>query len=224
MSFFQEGLGYIFQNSELLRQALTHPSYYSNKQEKPSINYFERLEFVGDRVLGLIIGDMLYHAFPDFSEGKLARRFAALVCRETLAEVARAMGIPQSLQYGRATEENHTQWATFLSDACEAVIGAVYFDGGILAATTVVNKFWANLLHQNSIFTMDPKTALQEYTQAQLKILPQYHVIKKTGPSHKPQIAVECRVKDLVVTAYGASKKMAENDCAKNMLQILKGL
>lgn len=219
----QKKLGYIFKDNELLHQALTHPSFYSNKKTIP-INHFERLEFIGDRVLALIVGEMLYKEFPEAVEGDLARRLAWLVCRERLAAVANQMSISENLKYARATDNNSTQWATFLSDACEALIGAVYFDGGFNQAAKVIQKFWKPLLAQKAMLTKDPKTELQEYVQANYKELPHYKIIQHVGPAHNPEITVECKVKDMVVTATASSRKMAESESAQAMLQILKNV
>lgn len=211
---------YQFKRVELLEHALTHPSFYSNKKEKQPINHFERLEFVGDRVLGLIVGDMLYQQFPQAKEGELARRLAWLVCRETLSKVATKMSIPSVIKYSRATEANHTQWMTFLSDTCEALIGAIYYDGGLIKATKLIQKFWEPMLQEQGA-AKDYKTQLQELAQLKFKTLPTYKIIQQTGPSHNPEITVECTVKQLQVTAKGSSKKMAENDCAQHMLVLL---
>lgn len=216
-----QSLGYNFKNKELLDYALTHPSFYSNKNYRLKANHFERLEFIGDRVLGLIAGDILYYEFPTANEGELARRLAWLVCRDTLAEIAKQMGIHRALKYARATEKNNTQWITFLSDACEAIIGAIYFDGGMVAATQVVTKFFLPLMREYDISLKDPKTQLQEYAQARFKSLPTYTMIQKIGPSHEPEITVECKVKDMSVQAKAGSKKLAENVCAQHMLEIL---
>jgi ribonuclease-3 len=219
----QVALGYQFKKPYLLDLALTHPSYYSNQKEKMPINHFERLEFVGDRVLGLVVGDMLYQEFRTAKEGELARRLAWLVCRETLAKVARRMTIPTVFKYLRATDENNTQWMTFLADACEALIGAIYYDGGLAAANKVIRKFWEPMLHQQGA-VKDYKTQLQEYAQAKFKVLPKYEITTQSGPAHNPEITVECSVQDYLTTAKGSNKKMAENDCAQKLLAMLKTL
>jgi ribonuclease-3 len=186
------------------------------------INHFERLEFIGDRVLGLVVGEILYKEFPKAPEGELARRLAWLVCRDTVAEIAKLMTISENLKYARATENNATQWITFLSDACEALIGAVYFDGGIINATKLIQKFWVPLLHQKEMSMKDPKTELQEYVQSQFKILPKYKITQQIGPAHQPEITVECKVKKFTVVATASNRKAAENNCAQTMLQKLK--
>lgn len=217
----QIALGYQFKNPDLLQFALTHPSFYSNQKEKKPINHFERLEFVGDRVLGLVVGDMLYQEFSTAKEGELARRLAWLVCRETLAKVAQQMTIPSVFKYLRASDDNNTQWVTFLADACEALIGAIYYDGGLCAANKVIRTFWEPMLHQQGA-VKDYKTQLQEYAQSKFKVLPKYQLVAQSGPSHNPEITVECSVQDYLTTAKGSNKKMAENDCAQKLLAILK--
>lgn len=222
MKSFQQKLGYQFNTIALLEQALTHPSFYSSHKKKLSINHFERYEFIGDRVLGVCVGDMLFHTFKSACEGELSRRLGHLVCKETLADVANEMGIPGVLNYARANDNNPAQWITFLSDACEAVIGAVYLDGGLPAARHVIELFWSPLMHKTELSIKDPKTQLQEYVQMRFKVLPQYEIIQKVGSSHAPEITVECRVKALTVTAKGSSKKSAANICAQLMLEKLQ--
>ncbi len=219
----QVALGYHFKKPYLLDFALTHPSFYSNQKEKMPVNHFERLEFVGDRVLGLVVGDMLYQEFSAAKEGELARRLAWLVCRETLAKVARQMTIPTVIKYSRASDENATQWMTFLADTCEALIGGVYYDGGLEAANKVIRKFWEPQLHEQGA-VKDYKTQLQEYAQAKFKTLPKYQLTTQSGPAHNPEITVECSVQDYLMTAAGSNKKMAENDCAQKLLAKLKRL
>lgn len=221
MSQVNLNLGYAFKDVILLEHAITHPSVYSASTKRQSVNHFERLEFLGDRVLGLIVGRMLYEAFPSVAEGELSRRLAWLVCRDTLASVAETIGIHKTLKYARATDENNAQWVTFLSDACEAVIGAVYLDGGIDAATKLIHQVWAPLLHQEGMAKKDPKTELQEYVQGRFKLLPTYVILSQVGPSHEPQITVECTVNNYNVTATANSRKRAENACAVLMLQQL---
>lgn len=218
----EKTLNYTFKHKNLLEHALTHPSYYSGKAPKHEMNQFERLEFLGDRVLGLIVADMLYTAFPQEAEGELARRHANLVCKETLAEVAEKFGVDTQLKYSRANDNNPTQWLTLLSDAMEALIGAVYIDGGYEHAATVINTHWDHLLHAKGASQKDPKTALQEWVQSRLKVLPIYTLIEKTGPAHAPQIQTECQVQNHKVTATASSKKLAEIACAKKMLTLLQ--
>lgn len=217
----QSAIGYQFKRVELLEHALTHPSFYSNQKDKQPINHFERLEFVGDRVLGLIVGDMLYQQFPSAKEGELARRFAWLVCRETLSKVATKMSISTTIKYSRATEANQTQWMTFISDACEALIGAIYYDGGLIEANKLIRTFWEPMLNEQGAAAKDYKTQLQERSQSKYKTLPVYKIIQQTGPSHNPEITVECTMNKFQTTAKGRSKKMAENDCAQHMLTLL---
>lgn len=215
-------LNYTFKNKKLLEHALTHPSYHSGKPGTLEVNHFERLEFLGDRVLGLVVADMLCSSFPIEAEGDLARRQANLVCKETLAEIAQTLGVDTQLKYSRASDNNQTQWVTLLSDATEALIGAVYTDGGYSAAKRIINKNWKPLLNTKGLSKKDPKTALQEWVQSRLKILPIYTMVQKTGPAHAPQIETECQVQDHKVTAKASSKKLAEIACAKQMLTLLQ--
>lgn len=218
----EKTLNFNFQDKSLLEWALIHPSYYSGKPSTLDINHFERLEFLGDRVLGLIIANLLFKTFPTATEGELARRHANLVCKEALTEVAQNLGIDHHLKYSRSNDNNPTQWITLLSDTMEAVIGAVYIDGGYEPANTFVSRHWSALLTTKGLGEKDPKTTLQEWVQSRLKVLPTYTLVYKKGPAHAPEIKVECHVQTHTVSAVASSKKLAEIACAKEMLTRLQ--
>lgn len=222
MTQLETSIGYIFKNKILLQQALTHPSVFSNQKQRLDVNHFERLEFMGDRILSLIIGTWLYQEFHFASEGELSRRLAGLVRKETLATVAEKMTIHTYIKYSRANDNNAAQWQTFLSDACEALIGAIYLDGGLSPCEQLVKRFWGDLIHAKHMENKDPKTLLQEYAQAHLKIIPKYTHINQEGPSHAPQITIQCTLGDnMTVTATASNKKAATTDCAKQLIALL---
>lgn len=222
MKSLENSLKYTFKDKDLLTQAITHPSVFSAQKNRIVVNHFERLEFIGDRILSIIIGTWLYQEFPQASEGELSRRLAHLVRKETLAKIAEAMTINTHLKYSRANDNNVAQWQTFLSDACEALIGAMYLDSGLPSCEKLVHTFWSKLIHAKHTDLKDPKTRLQEYAQTELKTVPKYTIIKQEGPSHAPQITVQCSLSNKTVTATASNKKIATISCAEQLITLLK--
>ena len=211
-------LGHRFRDPALLDLALTHRSAGARAQRSN-----ERLEFLGDRVLALAVAAMLYNRFPEESEGALSRRLAALVRREALAEVARAMGVGDALALSRGEEAAGGRANPgLLSDACEAVIGAVYLDGGIAAAESVVERHWAPLLDRQAEPPKDARTRLQEHVQESGTALPQYETVGAEGPDHAPRFRVRVSVPGAEpAEGEGASKQAASEAAARAMLKRL---
>lgn len=211
-------LGHDFQDVKLLRRALTHASATRGSGGEP-ISY-ERLEFLGDRVLGLIVAKLLFLRFPGEPEGDLARRLAALVRKETLAEVAGALDLGRYIEFGPGEQEGGgADNPSVLADACEAVIGALYLDGGLTAAERFVLPYWTPFLEAEHRPPLDAKTALQEWAQGRALPLPVYEEIAREGPPHEPLFTVEVRVEGLPpATAQGRSKRTAEQAAAENLL------
>jgi ribonuclease-3 len=203
----------------LLQRALTHGSATARREAHLESN--ERLEFLGDRVLGLVIAEMLYARFPQEPEGALAKRYAALVCREALVGVAEELLLGGHVIVSKSEEEGggrHNE--SLLADACEAVIGAVFLDGGYEAARAFVRARWAGLLEADARPPQDPKTALQEWAQGQGLPLPVYQETARTGPAHAPAFTVRVEVKGLEgVSAEGSSKRAAERNAARLLLE-----
>ena len=214
-------LGYRFADPRLLRQALTHSSAAGH--QRAEVVSYERLEFLGDRVLGLIVADMLLDRFPDEPEGALARRHAFLVSREALAEVARGLGLGEFLHVSRGEAEGGGRDnPTMLADVCEAVIGALYRDSGLEAARGFVVPSWEPLVRQDRKPPQDSKTALQEWAQGRGLPLPRYTVVDRSGPPHEPQFTVEAAVDGYEgARGQGRSKRLAEQDAATQLLQRL---
>jgi len=213
-------IGHNFASPELLQDALKHPSLAGFRQRKKSAMPYERLEFLGDRVLGLIIAEWLYEKFPDASEGELAKRHAGLVNREALRIVALEIGLSQHLRLARGEEADagRKNLAT-LSDALEALIGALYLDGGLKAATHFIHRYWQKDIAVSEA-PADPKTKLQEWAQGQGLPLPQYKVVENTGPAHAPKFIIEVSVKGHPsATAEGNSKREAQKAAAQVLLQ-----
>lgn len=216
-------LDHDFTDTELLRRALTHPSA-AGKRKGGTPDSYERLEFLGDRVLGLIVADLLLRRFPKESEGALARRHTALVRRETLADVAGDMGINRYLRLAKGEDEaGERENPAILADACEAVIGALYLDGGLEVARRVVERALEPYLSSAQKPPQDAKTALQEWAQARALPLPQYREISREGPPHQPVFAIEVSVEGHAPEAgKGRSKRISEQSAAQALLKRLK--
>ncbi|MEM7221420.1 MAG: ribonuclease III [Pseudomonadota bacterium] len=219
MSDLAQRLGHDFAQPALLRQALTHPS----TADGPTDSY-ERLEFLGDRVLGLIVADLLIARFPREPEGALARRLAALVRREALAEVARGLELGAHLALARPERQaGEDDNPALLADACEAVIGALYLDGGLKAARAFVEPLWRPRLEADARPPQDPKTELQEWAQGRGLPLPDYDEIGRSGPAHEPLFTVQVRVQgEAPEQGEGRSKRQAEQQAAERLLARIK--
>ncbi len=210
-------LGYVFKDEAKLREALTHPSLEGGRN-------YQRLEFVGDRILGLVIAEWLFDHYPDVEEGGLASRHTNMVRKETLAEVAEKMTLPGYIHMAKSAEDNGgRKKITILADVCEAVIGAVNQDGGYDAARKLVRKFWKGYISQKSIAERDAKTRLQEWVQARQIKTPKYVVADRTGPAHEPFFRIEVQVDGMTPEqGSGRSKREAEQNAAAKLLNHLK--
>ncbi|MGD9743731.1 MAG: ribonuclease III [Dongiaceae bacterium] len=216
-------LGHRFRDEELLQQALTHASLLQRRSERGTVGY-ERLEFLGDRVLGLIVAEMLYKSFPKEDEGALARRFAAVVSRDGLARVATAIDLGRHIRVSQGERDSGGRGqAALLADACEAVIGAIYLDGGLDAARGFIEPHWQRLIAEDLRPPQDPKTALQEWAQGRGLPLPAYKLIALEGRPHEPLFTVEVQVQDKgSASGTGRSKRAAEQAAALELLQRLQ--
>lgn len=219
----ETALGHAFRRPRLLAQALTHPSALPPRAKGAATEY-ERLEFLGDRVLGLVIAQMLFERFPHEPEGALARRHAALVRREALARVADSIGLAAHVQLSRGEEEiGGRSNPALLADACEAVLGALYADGGLEPAARFIITHWLPLMNETVTPPKDAKTALQEWAQGRGLPLPVYETLGMEGPPHEPIFKVSVRVADFEpVTGIGPSKRAAEQASAIAMLEKVK--
>ena len=209
-------LGYTFQNSYLPQQALTHKSF-SNEQNEATLHN-ERLEFLGDAVLELAISDWVYTRYPDIPEGGLTRIRSEVVCETGLAEVARQLTLGERLRLGKGEEKSGgREKPSLLSDALEALLGAVYCDGGFDAACRVVEKIFVPLVETTarSRYGTDYKTCLQERLQAGYGRLPEYALTNVSGPDHERVFSMEVRFDGkLLGSGCGPSKKRAEQQAA----------
>jgi ribonuclease III len=212
-----ERLGYAFKNRSLIELALTHasarPSLTPNEDN-------ERLEFLGDRVLGLAIAELLTASFPEASEGELARRFNQLVRAETCAEVAQDWELGKLiLMSGGEADSGGRGKKTILANACEAVLGAIFIDGGYAAARDIVHRFWAAELSGYGLATPDAKSVLQEWAQGRRLPLPRYIEIAREGPDHAPHFTAEVQIDGVAPErGHGANKRAAEQAAALAIL------
>ena len=223
---FSEMLGHEFAHPELLAEALTHPSALVRERRRgrratPASRGYDRLEFLGDRVLGLVVADLLWRRFESEPEGLLTRRHTHLVRRETLARVAERVGLGRHLVFSQAEfSAGAAANPGILADACEAVIAAIYLDGGLPAAESFVLRWWEALVAEMEEPPRDPKTALQEWAQARGKGLPHYELVATSGPDHAPRFTVAASVAGSgSATASASSKRMAEAGAAAALLE-----
>jgi ribonuclease-3 len=219
-------IGHTFARPELLAEALTHRSVLPGRRPgrgRVRRSNYERLEFLGDRVLGLVIADLLWRRFADEPEGDLTRRLTYLVRRETLARVAMGIGIDREMMLSPAeAAAGAARNPGILADALEAVIAAIYLDGGFAAACAFVERFWGKLIAEMAAPPSDPKTTLQEWAQARGLPLPSYQLVAISGPDHAPHFTVSVRVVGREeASAVAASKRAAETGAAAALLERL---
>ena len=209
-------LGYSFKDKSLLSEALTHASARSSRGGRDN----ERLEFLGDRVLGLSIAALLYEQFPEAREVEFARHYNALVCMGCCAEVANALELgPHLIMAPSEARSGGRKKAVILADACEALLGAIHVDGGFAAAEAAVRKLWGPLVATAAAPAPDAKTALQEYAQSQKRGLPEYREKARSGADHAPSFTVEVRVNGLKpALGEGPSLKKAQQAAAEALL------
>lgn len=212
-----KSLGHSFAEPELLRRAITHSSA---RARKPKSHDYERLEFLGDRVLGLAISEFLTERFPEAREGDLARRFNRLVRKETCAEVAEDLKLGDFVIMSASEAESGGRGKqTILGDACEAVLGAVFLDGGYDAARAIIRRLWSGRIGDERAVLRDAKSALQEWAQGRGLELPSYVELSREGPHHEPSFTTRVEVKGLApAQGVGASKRAAEQSAAAAML------
>jgi len=210
-------IGYQFADKTLVDRALTHISALSGGKRAES---YQRLEFLGDHVLGLVVSDMLYREFQRADEGELSRRLADLVRKETCADVAREMDVGPALRLGSSESNAGGRLReTILADACEALIGAVFLDGGYAAAEEFVVRFWNARMLKPLRPLLDAKTMLQEWAQARGLPTPAYRELARTGPHHDPEFRVAVTLPDRPpAEGLGSSKRAAEQAAAAQML------
>ena len=208
-------LDYNFKNSSLLKLSLIHKSF-------DNINNNEKLEFLGDRVLGLIISKKLIEIYPDEKEGIIDKKFANLVNKKTCCSVAKNLSINRFMLIGASHKPLQRSADKIVSDCLEALIGAMYLDGGLKIVELFILKFWKKYLDNSTVTLIDAKTQLQEYSLKKYKQLPKYTFYKKTGPQHRPIFKTDVQIPDSKkISGTGTSKKNAQQNAAKKLLHFL---
>ena len=209
----EKTLGHSFRNKDLLTQALTHPSL----EGEPN---YQRLEFLGDRIIGMVAAEMVFKTFPEEREGKLSRRFSALVRRETLAQVAGDIDLAGHIRMTETTvRAGGRENLSILSDVVEALVGALFLEAGLTGAARFVEANWAKFLN-NGKAPKDPKSALQEWAQGRGRPLPEYQVLKSEGPDHAPRFTVSVSVEGAgSKTSTGSSKQEASVKAAEALFE-----
>jgi len=221
----QQRLGYIFGDRAVLVQSLTHKSYgHEFLQDKPiALRDNERLEFLGDAILDVVVSDILLESFPAANEGQLSKMRAAVVNEKTLAQLARSLQLQECIRLGKGeAQTGGNDKPSILSSTLEALIAAIYLDGGFNAVYPVVRHLFAPLFSEERelVTFYDHKTQLQEIVQARFKVTPTYHLLQTRGPDHAKTFEVEVRMngKPLAI-ASGSSKKEAEQNAAKTAIE-----
>ena len=220
----EAAIGYRFENITLLQNALTHSSY-ANERWHNSLMSNERLEFLGDSILGMVVAEYLYRTFPDRPEGELTRMRADMVCEQTLASVAGRIDLGRHLLLGNGEEQGGGRSRnSILADAVESVIAATFLDGGMAAARKFIQQFILVEVPVTKLHNVDYKTALQELVQQKKNQVLSYRLTGESGPDHDKRFEVEVSLNGTVVgMGSGSSKKRAEQDAARAALEWLSG-
>ena len=215
ISSFEKIIGIKFKNQNLLLQSLTHKS--NNPQ-----NNNEKLEFLGDRVLGLIISARLLEKYPEEKEGVIDKKFANLVNKKTCSLIGKKIDLKRFIYLGSSHKKLDASSDKIISDCLEAIVGAIYLDGGLKFAEKFIHYFWEEYLLKSNITLIDSKTKLQEFSLKKFKVLPKYIFSKKTGPQHRPLFKTEVQIPNSKkVIGIGSSKKNAQQDAADKLLKLL---
>lgn len=222
-SKFERTIDYKFKDREILDKALRHSSYV-NEQQDDDLEDNERLEFLGDAVLNLIIGDLLMHRFDQLNEGDLSRMRSSLVNETQLAQLARSVNLGGVIKLGKGEEQtNGREKNSILSDVFEAVVAAVYVDGGFDRAFSFVEKLFSTRIEKsnNPSLNHDYKSRLQELSQVRFRAMPRYSVVHESGPDHDKRFKVQLVINDHTFSGSGKSKKAAEQNAAGEALNEL---
>ena len=202
-----------FKNEQILLRAITHKSYDPN-------NNYENLEFLGDRVLGLVVSKKLYELYPNEKVGSLDKKLASLVNKNKCLEIGNSLNLKEFVITGNSKTSKNIIENKIISDCCEALIGAIYLDKGFEVSKSFILKLWKNLINNAETTFIDAKTQLQEYSLKTFKILPIYKLVSNTGPRHKPNFKVGVKIKNSkYIYAIGSSKKNAEQSAASELLK-----
>tara|TARA_Y100000590_G_scaffold461365_1_gene622760 strand:- start:147 stop:812 length:666 start_codon:yes stop_codon:yes gene_type:complete len=212
----EQSLGFKIKNIEIYLNAITHKS-------ADKLNNYEKLEFLGDRVLGLSISKKLLEVFPNEKEGILDKKLASLVNKNKCYEIGKSLKLDKIVRIGNLRSKKPVVEKKIVSDSCEALIGAIYLDKGFDFVENFILKNWTRHINDKNIIIIDAKTKLQEYSLKKYKILPLYKFIADTGPKHQPKFKVAVKLKDTsFVEAEGSSKKQAQQAAASKLIKILE--
>ena len=202
-----------FKNKKILEKSLIHKSL-------DPINNNEKLEFLGDRVLGFVISKKLYEIYPDETEGALDKKFASLVNKNMCLSIANKLNLSKFIKTNTNKTNNYKPENKIISDTCEAIIGAIFLDQGIKVVENFILKIWNEYIENTQETKIDSKTMLQEFSLKKYKVLPKYTLLKTKGPKHKPVFHVQVKIKSSKsVDGIGSSKKLAEQDAATSLLR-----
>ena len=211
----EDVIKYNFKDKILLERALTHKSFNNQVNN-------EKLEFLGDRVLGLVISKELLEKYPDEKEGIIDKKFANLVNKKTCAEIGKTLKIKNYLYLGPSNKNLERSTNKIISDCLEAIVGAIYIDGGLKNSEKFILNFWEPYIDKSIVTLIDSKTKLQEYSLKKFKKLPKYTFFKKTGPQHKPLFRTEVEIQNSKkIIGAGSSKKSAQQNAAAKLIKIL---
>ena len=214
LNSLQKKINIKFKSINYLKKAITHKSY-------DSLNNYEKLEFLGDRVLGLVISKKLIELYPDQKEGVLDKRLASLVNKNRCLEVAKNIGLEKFILIGNKSNKSKIE-NKILSDCIEALIGAIYYDKGFEASEKFILNMWRSFIISSEVSIVDSKTKLQEYSLKKFKSLPIYKLVSSSGPKHKPKFTISVKLKNTkFFEGSGNSKKKAEQSAAKILLDSL---
>ena len=212
---FEKIIYYNFKKIKLLEKALTHKSYDNN-------NNNEKLEFLGDRVLGLVISQKLLEKYPEEKEGIIDKKFANLVNKKTCAQIAKKINLKKYILLGSSHKKLERSTDKISGDCLEAIVGAMYLDNGLKSSEKFILNFWEEYLLKSTVTQIDSKTKLQEFSLKKFKKLPKYIFFKKTGPQHRPVFKTEVQIPNSKkIIGTGSSKKNAQQNAAFKLLKIL---
>ena len=213
LSKLENIINYKFETKSFLKKSLTHKSF------DPDINN-EKLEFLGDRVLGFVISKKLYEIYPDETEGALDKKFASLVNKNMCLSIANKLNLSKFIKTNTNKTNNYKPENKIISDTCEAIIGAIFLDQGIIVVENFILKIWNEYIENTQETKIDSKTMLQEFSLKKYKVLPKYTLLKTKGPKHKPVFHVQVKIKSSKsIDGIGSSKKLAEQDAATSLLR-----
>ena len=215
LNSLQKKINIKFKNLNYLKNSITHKSYDQS-------NNYEKLEFLGDRILGFVISKKLIELYPDQKEGMLDKKLASLVNKNKCLEVAKIIGLEKFILLGNKNSKSKVE-NKILADSIEALIGAIYYDKGFDIAEKFILNNWENFINLSKEIIIDSKTKLQEYSLKKFKSLPIYKLVSNSGPRHKPKFIISVKLKDTkTYDGYGESKKKAEQNAAKKLLDNIK--